>query len=30
MTGEEEAVLKEYLLYHGEIENDGDLEAWYI
>ena len=30
MTGEEEAVLKEYLLHHGEIEDDGDLESWYI
>ena len=30
MPGEEEAVLKEYLLHHGEIEDDGDLESWYI
>ena len=30
MTGKEEAVLKECLLHHGEIENDGDLESWYI
>ena len=30
MTAEEEAVLKEYLLHHGEIETDGDLEFWYI
>ncbi len=30
MTGEEEAVLKEYLLHDGEIEDDEDFEAWYM
>ena len=29
MTGEEEAVLKEYLLHHGEIKYDEDFEVWY-
>ena len=29
MTGEEEAVLKEYLLHHGEIEDDEGFEHWY-
>ena len=30
MTGEEEAVLKEYLRHYGEIENDEDFESWYM
>lgn len=29
MTGEEEEVLKGYLLYHEEIENDEEFERWY-
>ena len=30
MTGEEEAVLKEFLLHYGEVENDEEFEAWYL
>jgi hypothetical protein len=30
MTGEEEAVLKEYLQHDGEIEDDDDFESWYL
>ena len=30
MTGDEEAVLKEFLLHHREIEDDGDFETWYL
>ena len=30
MTGEEEAVLKEFLLHYGEIEDDEGFEAWYL
>ena len=29
MTGEEEAVLKEFLLHYGEIEDCEGFEAWY-
>ena len=30
MTGEEEAVLTEFLLHYGEIEDDEGFEAWYL
>ena len=30
MTGEEEAVLKEFLPHYGEIEDDVGFEAWYL
>ena len=30
MTGEEEAVLKEFLHHYGETENDEDFESWYM
>ena len=30
MTGEEEAVLREYLLHHREIGKDEDFEPWYL
>ena len=30
MTGEEEAVLKEYLSHNGAIGSDEDFEGWYL
>ena len=30
MTGEEEAVLTQYLLHYWEIENDQNFDSWYI
>ena len=30
MTGEEEKVLKEFLLHYGEIEDDEGFESWYM
>ena len=30
MTSEEEEVLKEFFLHHGEIEDDEDSRPWYI
>ena len=30
MTGEEEAVLKEFLMHYGEIEDGEGFEAWYL
>ena len=30
MTGEDEAVLKEFLRHYGEIEDDEGFEAWYL
>ena len=30
MTGEEEAVLTQYLLHYREIENDQNFDPWYM
>ena len=30
MTDEEEVLVKEFLLHHGETEDDDDFELWYL